>query len=114
MKKALVLALAMMVSLLPQMTLPARAAESIDALDIEDLRIDDHVDMTGKEVEIVDAGTPTSYQVGYGVGENAVRDTAVVTLEGDTKNLADWPVYLLNEPGHTYVNGICTGCAASP
>lgn len=39
-----------------------------------------------------------------------------MTLEGDTKNLADWPVYLLNEPGHTYANGICTGCgvAASP
>ena len=48
------------------------------------LRYDDHYDVTGKAVEIVDAGTPTSYQVGYGVEENAVRDTAVVTLQGDT------------------------------
>lgn len=45
---------------------------------------DDHLDLTDKTVEIVDAGTPTSYQVGYGVEENAVPDTAVVTLEGDT------------------------------
>ena len=48
------------------------------------LRYDDHVDMTGKVVEILDAGTPTSYQVGYGVEENKVLDTAVVTLKGNT------------------------------
>ena len=48
-----------------------------------DLRYDDHYDVTGKTVEIVDAGTPTSYQVGYGVEENKVLDTAVVTLEGN-------------------------------
>jgi len=48
------------------------------------LRYDDHYDVSGKTVEIVDAGKPTSYQVGYGVGENTVRDTAVVTLKGDT------------------------------
>ena len=48
------------------------------------LRYDDHYDVSGKTVEIVDAGKPTSYQVGYGVAENAVRDTAVVTLRGDT------------------------------
>ena len=48
------------------------------------LRYDDHYDVTGKTVEIIDAGKPTSYQVGYGVEENAVPDTAVVTLEGDT------------------------------
>jgi len=48
------------------------------------LRYDDHLDMSGKAVEIIDAGTPTSYQVGYGVEENTVLDTAVVTLEGDT------------------------------
>ena len=34
--------------------------------------------------KILDAGTPTSYQVGYGIGENSVPDHAVVTLEGDT------------------------------
>ena len=44
------------------------------------LRYDDHYDITGKNVEIVDAGKPTSYQVGYGLEENAVPDTAVVTL----------------------------------
>ena len=48
------------------------------------LRYDDHYDVTGKTVEIIDAGKPTSYQVGYGVEENAVPDTAVVTLKGDT------------------------------
>jgi len=48
------------------------------------LRYDDHYDVSGKTVEIVDAGTPTSYQVGYGVEENAVLDTAVVTLKGNT------------------------------
>ena len=46
------------------------------------LSYDDHYDVTGKEVEIVDAGTPTSYQVGYGVAEGTL-DTAVVTLAGD-------------------------------
>ena len=48
------------------------------------LRYDDRLDMTGKTVAIIDAGAPTSYQVGYGVEENAVSDTAVVTLKGDT------------------------------
>ena len=47
------------------------------------LRYDDHYDIIGKEVEIIDAGKPTSYQVGYGVEENAVPDTAVVTVEGN-------------------------------
>ena len=47
------------------------------------LRFDDHYDVTGKTVEIVDAGTPTSYKVGYGVEEGTLDD-AVVTLEGDT------------------------------
>ncbi len=47
------------------------------------LTYDDHYDITGKTVEIIDAGTPTSYQVGYGVEENTVRDTRVVSLEGD-------------------------------
>ena len=48
------------------------------------LRYDDHYSVSGKMVEIIDAGQPTSYQVGYGVGENTVLDTAVVTLRGDT------------------------------
>ena len=44
------------------------------------LRYDDHYDVTDKSVEIIDAGIPTSYQVGHGVEENKVMDTAVVTL----------------------------------
>ena len=55
------------------------------AAELEGLRYyDDHLDVSGKTVEIIDAGSPTSYQVGYGVEENTLRDTAVVTLEGDT------------------------------
>ena len=46
------------------------------------LRYDDHYDVTGKVVEIIDAGTPTSYKVGYGVAEGTLDD-AVVTLEGN-------------------------------
>ena len=46
------------------------------------LRYDDHLDVTGKTVEILNAGTPTSYQVGYGVAEGTL-DSAVVALEGN-------------------------------
>ena len=46
------------------------------------LSYDDRYDVTGKEVEILDAGKPTSYQVGYGVAEGTL-DTAVITLDGD-------------------------------
>ncbi|MBR2889163.1 MAG: Ig-like domain-containing protein [Oscillospiraceae bacterium] len=46
------------------------------------LRYDDHYDVTGKVVEIIDAGTPTSYKVGYGVAEGTLDD-AVITLEGN-------------------------------
>ncbi len=46
------------------------------------LSYDDRYDVAGKEVEIIDAGVPTSYQVGYGVAEGTL-DTAVVTLDGD-------------------------------
>ncbi len=47
------------------------------------LRYDDHLDLSGKTVEIVDAGAPTSYQVGYGIEANT-PDEAVVRLEGET------------------------------
>ena len=47
------------------------------------LRYDDHVDLTGKTVEIIDAGTPTSYKVGYGVAEGTLDDV-VITLDGET------------------------------
>ena len=46
------------------------------------LRYDDHYDVTGKTVELLDAGTPSSYKVGYGVAEGTLDD-AVVTLEGN-------------------------------
>ena len=44
---------------------------------------DDHLDMSGKEIEIVDAGTPDSFQVGYGV-EEGTPDEAVLRLDGET------------------------------
>ena len=47
------------------------------------LRYDDRYDLTGKTVEIIDAGTPTSYKVGYGVAEGTLDD-AVITLDGET------------------------------
>lgn len=46
------------------------------------LRYDDRYDLTGKTVEIIDAGTPTSYKVGYGVTEGTLDD-AVITLDGN-------------------------------
>ena len=46
------------------------------------LRYDDRYDITGKTVEIIDAGTPTSYKVGYGVAEGTLDD-AVITLDGN-------------------------------
>ena len=59
------------------------AEEPINAKPMS-MRYDDHLDTSGKVVEIIDAGTPTSYQVGYGVEENKFLDTAVVTLKGNT------------------------------
>ena len=56
--------------------------EKLEASETLSLRYDDHYDIAGKTVEIVDAGKPTSYQVGYGVAEGTL-DTAVVTVEGD-------------------------------
>ncbi len=41
---------------------------------------DDRMDVSGREVRILDAGTPTSYKVGYGVADGT-RDSAVITLE---------------------------------
>ena len=82
MKRALslILVLVMLVGFVPRFALPVKAAQTT----VENLRYDDHLDMTGKTVEIIDAGTPTSYQVGYGVTENEILDTAVVTMEGET------------------------------
>ena len=56
------------------------AAEEYDSFTIQ---YDDRMDISGKTVEIVDAGKPTSYKVGYGVEENAVLDDAVIAIDGD-------------------------------
>ena len=41
---------------------------------------DDRMDVSGLDVEITDAGIPTSYKVGYGVAEGT-PDSSVLTLE---------------------------------
>ena len=46
------------------------------------MKYDDRYNVTGKTVEIIDAGTPTSYKVGYGVAEGTLDD-AVITLDGN-------------------------------
>lgn len=56
------------------------AAEEYDSFT---MRYDDRMDISGKTVEIIDEGKPTSYKVGYGVEENAVSDDAVITIDGD-------------------------------
>ena len=66
------------------------------------MRYDDRMDMSGKTVEIIDAGEPTSYQVGYGVEENTQRDTAVVTLEGNTLIATGIGTALVEIDGGTY------------
>ena len=66
------------------------------------LRYDDRYDVTGRTVEILDAGTPTSYQVGYGVAENSVKDTAVVTLSGDKLIATGIGTALVKIDGVTY------------
>ncbi len=46
------------------------------------LRYDDRYDVSGKTVEIIDAGSPTSKKVGYGVAEGT-PDDAVITFSGE-------------------------------
>ncbi|MBQ1232104.1 MAG: hypothetical protein IIX86_01090, partial [Clostridia bacterium] len=46
------------------------------------LRYDDRYDVSGKTVEIIDAGTPTSYKIGSGVADGTFDD-AVITLVKD-------------------------------
>ncbi|MBP5231321.1 MAG: hypothetical protein ILO68_06280, partial [Clostridia bacterium] len=48
-----------------------------------EMRYDDRMDLSGKEYTVIDAGTPTSYKVGYGVPEHT-PDDAVVRIEGET------------------------------
>lgn len=44
---------------------------------------DDHLDLTGKTVEIIDAGKPESFKVGFGI-EEGTPDEEVLKLEGNT------------------------------
>lgn len=46
------------------------------------IRYDDYINISGKTVKIVDAGKPTSYQVGYKVADGT-PDKAVITKSGD-------------------------------
>jgi len=46
------------------------------------VKYDDYIDVKGKTVEIIDAGKPTSYQVGYEIAANT-PDTAVIKKSGD-------------------------------
>jgi len=62
----------------------ACGAEDPDAAIPISMKYDDRLDMTGKTVEILNAGIPVSYQVGYGVEGNTVLDTAVVALNGNS------------------------------
>ena len=77
----LVLAIVMVMSCAPFSAFAAE--ENEHGYERLGLRYDDRYDVSGKSVEVIDAGTPTSYQVGYGVEENSVLDTAVITLSGD-------------------------------
>ena len=47
------------------------------------IKYDDYIDVKGKTVEIIDAGTPTSYQVGYKIDELTTLDKAVITHKGN-------------------------------
>ena len=73
---SILLCLAMVLSCLPG-TVMAQTETKLT------MYYDDHMDVSGRGAAIVDAGTPTSYQVGYGVAEDT-PDTAVLTLDGDT------------------------------
>ena len=66
------------------------------------MRYDDRLDVTGMDVQIVTAGTPTSYQVGYGVEENKVPDTAVVTLKDNVLTAAGIGTAVVSVDGVQY------------
>ncbi|MBQ5662251.1 MAG: hypothetical protein IIV17_04330, partial [Clostridia bacterium] len=80
MRGRILLAVTLILGIAALLSISIFAAGEPSALE---LRYDDRYDVTGKTVEILDAGEPTSYLVGYGV-EEGTPDAAVVTLEGDT------------------------------
>ena len=55
-----------------------------EIMNVISLRYDDYYNVQNMNVEVVDAGTPTSYMVGYGVADGTL-DSAVVKHNG--KNL---------------------------
>ena len=81
MKKLIKTALSTVLALVMALSMGiVAAAEEYDSFTMQ---YDDRMDISGKTVEIVDAGKPTSYKVGYGVEENAVLDDAVIAIDGD-------------------------------
>ena len=72
----LVLALALLLGVLPQLAAPVKAAESRAALDVAVLRVDDRVDLSGHTVEILDDGS-------------AADGDAVIALDGSALTAAD-------------------------
>ena len=91
-----VLILAVLVSFLNQRTVVSFAegveqknqiktdkVEMADTVTTLSIYYDDHIDIRGKKVDILDAGNPSSFQVGYGV-EEQTPDPAVLCLEDDT------------------------------
>ncbi|MBQ3560444.1 MAG: hypothetical protein IJA06_01310 [Oscillospiraceae bacterium] len=81
MKKLIKTALSTVLALVMALSMGiVAAAEEYDSFTMQ---YDDRMDISGKTVEIIDAGKPTSYKVGYGVEENAVLDDAVIAIDGD-------------------------------
>ena len=71
----------------PEETAPAPSLEATDPTGEEDAALsmlyDDHWDLTGRTVEIIDAGRPTSFKVAAGLPEGT-PDDRVITLDGST------------------------------
>ena len=88
MKRAwsLLLVLALVLGFLPQFILPAKAKDA----SIENLCYDDHVDLTGKTVQIVDAGNATQGRVITMEGNKLIATgigTAKVRIDGELYNI---------------------------
>ncbi len=75
----------------PEVEAQAESLETADVVEAAEtafpkeltMLYDDRMNLAGKEVEILDAGIPDSYQVGYGV-EKGTPDEAVLCLKEDT------------------------------
>ena len=78
-----IFAFTILLCLVPQMLLSNFASDMDDPYGIRNLYYDDHIDLSGAVVELVDSGRPTSFQLGYGIEDNTILDCAVVTMHGD-------------------------------